>query len=734
MLGDILKQYSNDWLKDSVVPGQQIQSNGRLILQDKWRDLQISVQEVDVSMLSPDEIIQHTCSELESRRSVRNVLPVLGLVCKSDKVLVWTELPDSGTLKDLIGQTGLHEWDLFMIMRDIFLALTDLSNEHDGIPQVSPINIALKKVNFGVQVYSAKLMCVGFPFNFTAPDDQFLPPHTEQDQKKYIYAWAAVYLCAITKRLPSSIDAHDRESLLKSCGVSADIRNLINSCLHLDTTSRWDYGEVMYFLGEYLKRDLARKAGLEVRGTDESSTLDTSRLWTGNHQKSFKNGDCYIGEWLEGKFHGNGIYSWLNGTSFQGQFVAGMPHGMGSFTFAEGNSYEGSLENGQMEGEGVYTFSNRDMYRGQFQQDYLWGSGTLIMSGPNNVKYDGSFMYDKFQGHGTITKQGNLVYKGELKYGMYHGSGTKHYSNGDCYQGSFLLGFKHGYGIYYFANGDKFEGYYAWGKKDGEGKFTFSNGNFYQGGFSKGLKSGIGELYIQDKLHYKGQFASDKYDGSGYLEYLRPNSVDMSREQASLVVPVGEEFNWKYEGQFKSGKKSGHGSIRYSNGAIYTGDFLEDLRYGTGTYAGSDGSSYHSSWDSDLPHGQGTKVDSLTNSMTGQFTYGRMTGIFNITHRNGDLYTGDIVKELREGKGFMKYVNGAVYNGEWKNNAFEGEGEFTAADGVKSTGEWRNGKRHGSIITNWPDGKRFEGQYEDDKKHGLGIYYMPDGKVIKKSY
>lgn len=730
----MLKFYSNDWLNDSLSATQSHNWHGKWIVTDKWRDVSLLVHEVEIQAASDEEVMQQVAAELETRRSIRNVMPILGMVCRESRVLAWTEVPDAGTLQDLAQQAAIPEWDLFMIMRDIFLALVDLANENYLQANITPSNIYLRKSGLGVQSYTAKLMGIGFPFSWKEVDQNYLPPNSQNDAKKYVFAWASVYMWSITQKLAFAMNATERDALMKSFGVSADIRNLVNSCLLLDATARWDYGEVMFFMAEYVKREMNRRTGMEVRATDEESALDTSRHWTGNHQKTFKNGDCYVGEWLEGKFHGKGIYSWLNGTSYEGQFMAGMPHGSGVFTFAEGSSYEGNIVTGQMEGEGTYTFSNRDVYKGKFQQDYMWGRGIYLMSGNHQAKYQGSFQMDKFYGQGTITKQGLVVYEGEFKYGMYHGEGMKHYANGDSYSGSFRMGMKAGRGVYQFANGDKFEGYYVCGKKDGQGVFLFSNGNYYKGSFTKGLKSGYGELCLHNKYTYIGNFYQDKFEGQGMIQYWRKHQGQMTLEQLNLVVPVDEDLVVKYEGSFANGKKSGEGCLTYSNGAVYNGHFLNDVRHGHGTYSGPDGCSYTGHWQSDLPHGAGKKIDSLGSSMEGNFVYGRMEGIFKVRYSNGDIYTGDMRSEVREGKGIMQYSNGTIYSGDWKNDCFEGDGEITTADGVKSAGEWKGGKRHGSIVTTWSDGKRFEGQYDQDKKHGLGIYYMPDGKVIKKSY
>ena len=51
----------------------------------------------------------------------------------------------------------------------------------------------------------------------------------------------------------------------------------------------------------------------------------------------------YEGEWLEGKFHGEGTFRWKTGSTYTGQWVKGLKEGHGKLTLYSGNVYEGML-------------------------------------------------------------------------------------------------------------------------------------------------------------------------------------------------------------------------------------------------------------------------------------------------------------------------------------------------------------------------------------------------------
>ncbi|HEX7052934.1 MAG TPA: hypothetical protein VF211_03245 [Burkholderiales bacterium] len=82
----------------------------------------------------------------------------------------------------------------------------------------------------------------------------------------------------------------------------------------------------------------------------------------------------------------------------------------------------------------------------------------------------------------------------------------------------------------------------------------------------------------------------------------------------------------RYEGEFKAGRKHGHGVKTWPNGDRYEGEFVEDRREGHGVY-----------------------------------TWGRGPW-------EGERYEGGFVNDKRNGYGEYRYATGDVYRGEWKDD------------------------------------------------------------------
>ena len=98
----------------------------------------------------------------------------------------------------------------------------------------------------------------------------------------------------------------------------------------------------------------------------------------------------------------------------------------------------------------------------------------------------------------------------------------------------------------------------------------------------------------------------------------------------------------QYQGECKSGKRSGKGIEIYSNGNKYIGEFYDDRRHGHGTCIYFDKSIYEGEWKEGKRHGKGTESDS-----------------------NGDLYIGEFKDGKKCGKGIFVFSNGKSVTGEW---------------------------------------------------------------------
>ena len=185
---------------------------------------------------------------------------------------------------------------------------------------------------------------------------------------------------------------------------------------------------------------------------------DTSVLWTNCVGTfTFPNGEKYVGEFRDEKYHGQGTYTFPSGEKYVGEYRDGKHHGQGTHTFPNGQIYVGEHRDGKRSGQGTHTL-------------------------PNGEKYVGEFKDGNYHGQGTYTFPTGEKYVGEFKDGNYHGQGTHTFPNGQIYVGEHRDDKRSGRGTFTFPSGEKYVGEYRDGKHHGQGTFWGSSGNVIYSG------------------------------------------------------------------------------------------------------------------------------------------------------------------------------------------------------------------------------------------------------------
>ena len=102
-----------------------------------------------------------------------------------------------------------------------------------------------------------------------------------------------------------------------------------------------------YTFGPSIDIKLQPKSGGASVPSTPYSDVQKSVYPAGVYQatRSYENGDKYIGEFVNGQFHGKGIYTYANGDKYEGEFVNGKFTGKGNFTYSNGKQFTGNLEN-----------------------------------------------------------------------------------------------------------------------------------------------------------------------------------------------------------------------------------------------------------------------------------------------------------------------------------------------------------------------------------------------------
>nr|QBK89434.1 MAG: MORN repeat protein [Mimivirus LCMiAC02] len=90
--------------------------------------------------------------------------------------------------------------------------------------------------------------------------------------------------------------------------------------------------------------------------------------------------------------------------------------------------------------------------------------------------------------------------------------------------------------------------------------------------------------------------------------------------------------------------------------------------------------------------------------------------IVRIVFSNGDVYKGELVNKLINGKGTYTWHTGNVYKGQWKDSKRYGKGKMIYSNGDIYEGWWKNDKKHGNGKYTYYNGDIYEGRWENDKR------------------
>ncbi|XP_042199700.1 MORN repeat-containing protein 1 isoform X2 [Callorhinchus milii] len=195
----------------------------------------------------------------------------------------------------------------------------------------------------------------------------------------------------------------------------------------------------------------------------------------------------------------------------------------------------------------------------------------------------------------------------------------------------------------------------------------------YVGEVKHELRDGFGlYIYPNSFFRYQGEWKAGKKHGHGKL-MMRDGSY--------------------YEGQFVNGEINGNG-VRYwaATGNTYYGEFKEGEVLGFGVMKYADGSQYDGEFHYGVRIGHALLMDSHRQTYRGSFHNDKKHGEGEMSYENGDHYQGDWVLDQRQGHGVLHCADGSVYEGQWRNDLFNGQGCMTHCSGIVYDGMWINGR------------------------------------------
>ena len=126
------------------------------------------------------------------------------------------------------------------------------------------------------------------------------------------------------------------------------------------------------------------------QGSDVRKWSNCFGSWTAS------NGDKYVGEYKDGKRHGQGTYTFANGDKYVGEYKDDKYSGQGTYTFANGDKYVGEFKDDKRNGQGTF-----------FRADGRVGLGDWVEDKPSGRFIE--YRADKTIERSGIFKDGNLV-------------------------------------------------------------------------------------------------------------------------------------------------------------------------------------------------------------------------------------------------------------------------------------------------------------------------------------
>ena len=172
---------------------------------------------------------------------------------------------------------------------------------------------------------------------------------------------------------------------------------------------------------------------------------------------------------------------------------------------------------------------------------------------------------------------------------------------------------------------------------------------------------------------------------------------------------------FKYQGEWKQGKKHGMGIFTLGDGSSYEGNFLNGEMTGIGLRRWADGSTYSGSFKFGEMEGEGLYISNTGEKYEGTMKNNQRHGDGELTKASGDVYQGEFHTNRPHGKGTEYLASGEVYTGDFIRGVRQGQGEMTYLGGQKYQGSWVNGGKHGEgVFEDSKTGYTYTGKWEND--------------------
>jgi hypothetical protein len=209
---------------------------------------------------------------------------------------------------------------------------------------------------------------------------------------------------------------------------------------------------------------------------------------------------------------------------------------------------------------------------------------------------------------------------------------------------------------------------------------------------------------------------STQLSADGTDSYASASPISETPVWGTLIISngtyLGDLRDDQNENKRQRRARHGHGTMKYSNGNIYTGDWIQDRFDGNGEYIWADGRRFIGSFKADKIDGMGT-------------------GIWP----DGRKYEGEYKNDLAHGHGLVILPSGRSFEGTFAAD-FPVEGQMIEPDGSVFASTF-DGKTH---VSEWqPKSKQMIGKFEEgwrssDKSDMMREFEWTDGRRFAGSF
>ena len=342
------------------------------------------------------------------------------------------------------------------------------------------------------------------------------------------------------------IDDDISENEISSGCVNGDCQTGYGVYVYKDGATYEGYWKKGWFWGEGV-----------YRGADGS-------VYSGCYEKGWRTGFGTVtnpdgtqktGLWEKGRFIGE-----LNPSNTEGCVSGDCYNGYGVMVYQDKGVYLGDFKNGKSHGDGVYYAPDGTRYEGSFENDKVSGF-VRIYKEEDGSTYIGNFLNGSANGFGTyIVPNENMLYYGEYQNNNFTGEGVQYnletrkkvsgvFINGELVKEKpesdlkLIYGDKNGFGIRLTETG-MYSGALKNGVPEGNGFLACYSGWTITGEFRNGISYGKGTLEnVSEGKRYIGDIKNNAANGQGTLYYADGTSTTGYFKDGELVTEKPQDTN-----------------------------------------------------------------------------------------------------------------------------------------------------------------------------------------------